>query len=390
MNIPRSAPRWFHIGAILTLGIVLFPLVLGQLVTSLRAGMADPKWPTEPWYLIENYKLDIGYLVEHSHRIAGFALGGVISLLTIGLWFTEPRKFARWVGVGGIVVLLVAFGEFHRAMLALGETSEVIIPLPPVVGMGFGFGLALLVGVSGMFTRVRGAGFRTLTLFTLVAVMIQGLLGGTRVLYNALSGPQLATTHGVFAQIVFSLLVAMAVLSAKRPPGGMPTRRVRRVAVLLVALLLVQLVWGAFVRHLPTALMQRLHFLTAFVILAGVMILSRGLKADAVARARAKWLGIAMGVLVTFQILLGVEAWMGKFGSFVRPEMEKITDAKAAIRTAHVLIGTLLLGSVVGIAVRLRMKPSGSDEPEAGANRYNNHETMRERVAVAHAEGVSR
>ena len=60
---PRSAPRWFHVGAILTLGIVLFPLVLGQLVTTLRAGMADPKWPTEPWYLLSNYKLDVGYLV---------------------------------------------------------------------------------------------------------------------------------------------------------------------------------------------------------------------------------------------------------------------------------------------------------------------------------------
>src|SRR4051812_44776559 len=113
---PRSAPRWFHVGAILTLGIVLFPLVLGQLVTTLRAGMADPKWPTEPWYLIENYKLDIGYLVEHSHRIAGFTLGGVFSLLTIGLWCTEPRKAFRWVGVAGLVVLLGAFGEFHRAM----------------------------------------------------------------------------------------------------------------------------------------------------------------------------------------------------------------------------------------------------------------------------------
>jgi heme A synthase len=383
---PRSAPRWFHMGAILTLGIVLFPLVLGQLVTTLRAGMADPKWPTEPWYLFFNYKLDVGYLVEHRHRQAGFVLGGVLSLLTIGLGFTEPRKAARWVGVAGLVILLGAFGDFHRQMRGQENAAEVVIPPFPVIGMGIGLLLSLGVGVTGVFAGRRGAGVRLLAIVTLVAVMIQGLLGGTRVLYNALNGEQLATIHGVFAQVVFALLVSLAVLSAKNPPHTVPSTRVRWLANALVALLFVQLVWGAIVRHTPTPLAQRLHFLTAFLVLGGVIVLSLGLKADSAARSRVRLLNVVMGMLVTLQIVLGVEAWMGKFGTYVIPALEQeIPDEKAIIRTAHVLIGTLLLGTVVAIAVRLARRPVRTESPRPESNHYNKIESARDLVGASHS-----
>ena len=91
----RPVPRWLHLWAIATVLVTLVLLVLGQFVTSFRAGMADPIWPTEPWYLAENYKLDLGYLIEHTHRIAGFAVGGFVSILALGLWYTEPRPAAR-------------------------------------------------------------------------------------------------------------------------------------------------------------------------------------------------------------------------------------------------------------------------------------------------------
>ena len=47
----RPVPRWLHVWAIFTVAVTVVLLVLGQLVTSFRAGMADPIWPTEPWYL---------------------------------------------------------------------------------------------------------------------------------------------------------------------------------------------------------------------------------------------------------------------------------------------------------------------------------------------------
>ncbi len=94
----KSLPRWLHIGAILAVLSTFLLLILGQLVTSFRAGMADPIWPTEPWYLVNNYKFEAGYLIEHSHRIAGFTVGGIVCLLIIGLWWTEPSDpIARWI-----------------------------------------------------------------------------------------------------------------------------------------------------------------------------------------------------------------------------------------------------------------------------------------------------
>src|SRR5205085_7057657 len=91
----RPVPRWLHASAVLTAAVTLVLLILGQLVTSFRAGMADPIWPTEPWYLASNYKLDLGYLIEHSHRIAGFVVGGLVSVLALGAWSTNPGRLGR-------------------------------------------------------------------------------------------------------------------------------------------------------------------------------------------------------------------------------------------------------------------------------------------------------
>src|SRR5262249_30017683 len=237
--------------------------------------------------------------------------------------------------------------------------------------------------VSGLFAGVRGSGLRLLAVVTLVAVMIQGLLGGTRVLYNALSGPELAAIHGMFAQVVFSLLVALTVLSARRQGGGSVPGWLRWLSVALVGLLFVQLVWGVLVRRLPTGLAQRMHFLSAFLIVAGVVWLVRGVFADPAARRRAGWLAVAMGGLVALQVVLGVEAWMGKFGTYVLPEMEKITPEKAVIRTAHVLIGTLLLGSAVAAALKLMSGSGIAIERSTDAPRRAATETVRELVGIS-------
>src|SRR5438132_11454860 len=117
VEVERPVPRWLHALAILAAAITLVLLVLGQLVTTLKAGMADPAWPTAPWYLVNNYKDEVQYLVEHTHRIAGFTLGAILGVLTLCIWWQEPRKAARWVGVVGVVALLAQFGDFHRQVM---------------------------------------------------------------------------------------------------------------------------------------------------------------------------------------------------------------------------------------------------------------------------------
>ena len=62
--------------------------------------------------------------------------------------------------------------------------------------------------------------------------------------------------------------------------------------------------------------------------------------------------------IVAVQVLLGVEAWMGKFAA-AGPEMQKlpmqraVTQSAAIIRTAHMLVGVALLAASVLLAFRV-------------------------------------
>src|SRR3954468_15791820 len=83
-----SYPRWLYRGAIATLALLFALLALGAVVTSFRVGMADPVWPTRPWHLllISWDEPQPGFLIEHTHRLAGFVVGGAVSILTLLLW----------------------------------------------------------------------------------------------------------------------------------------------------------------------------------------------------------------------------------------------------------------------------------------------------------------
>lgn len=375
----RPIPRWLHISAILTVAATLVLLTIGQMVTSFGAGMADRVWPTEPWYLFSNPKYEFSYLIEHSHRIAGFTVGGLVSLLVLGLMWTEPRPTARWLGVAGIVLLLVGFGEFHRGLMKQRDvpTPDVRLPVAAVGVTLLGLIVALAVAVAGVVGKVRGGGLRLVGVAALIGVMIQGLFGGFRVMLNALVGTDLAAIHGVFAQVVFGLLVTLAVLTARPPIARLSEPQgelLRRWSVILVILLFVQVAWGAMVRHDPTKLTQRLHLLTAFLAVGvGVWFLLKVIATPS-AQARVGRLARLLAVLFALQIVLGVEAWMVRFAQYTLPELVPITPMGAATRTAHALVGTALLAAAVALAVRLGQsakatQTNASDDPDRIASR---------------------
>jgi heme A synthase len=114
-----------------------------------------------------------------------------------------------------------------------------------------------------------------------------------------------------------------------------------------------QVVLGALVRHGPTPLTQRLHFLAAFVATALAVWMIFALFRDPDGRARVAFVVGALCVLITLQLILGVEAWMAKFGTYTPPDLVQITSWSAAIRTAHALFGTLVLATTVGLTIRL-------------------------------------
>jgi heme A synthase len=210
--------------------------------------------------------------------------------------------------------------------------------------------------LGGVFAGARGAGTRVFGGLALVAVMIQGLLGGFRVKLNELVGTDLAAFHGVFAQVVLGLLITLAVCTA-RPAANVGSesdaRRLRRRALALAHLIFLQVIFGALVRHFPNPLSQRLHFVTAFVATALAVWVIRAVLVDSAARGRAAAFAWVFAGLIAVQLYLGVEAWMAKFGGYLPPELVPVTPESGAIRTLHALVGSGVWAAALALAIRL-------------------------------------
>jgi heme A synthase len=376
--LPRPVPRWLHVWAVCSLVATFVLLAIGQFVTSFGAGMADPVWPTEPWYVFHTatetekakFRKDFAFIIEHTHRIAGWTVGGLVIVLTAGIWWTEPRKVARGVALTGLVILVAGYGEFHRGLMDQRDkpASEVHWPLREGVTALSGLGMMLAAALGGFAARTRGATLRFVAMLALAAVMVQGLLGGFRVKLNELVGADLAAFHGVFAQVVFGLLVTLAVITAR--PGTAVSadpavRRLHRWAMVLAHLIFLQVVFGALVRHYPVPINQRLHFLTAFLATVLGVLVIRAVLTDPAARARAGALAWTLAGLVAVQLYLGVEAWLARFGQYKLPILVEVTPEGGAIRSLHALVGSGVWGAALALSIRLRPRSAPSNTLES-------------------------
>ena len=376
MDIPiRPVPRWLHVWAILTVITTAAVLVLGGFVTTFRVGMADPVWPTEPWYLASNYKFDFGYLVEHFHRILAWALAPLGLLLTIGAWAYEPRRGLKWFGIAAIIAILVTFGSFQAMLMRSPRGEEGFAVYLSLVVMMASLVAGFVAAFRALQTKCTGGTIRCLVIFGMVAAMIQGLLGGIRVRYNDLFGREMSAVHGSFAQIVFALLIAVALLSAK-PKVGPPIppaclRKLRWQTLCLLVFTFLQIVFGAWIRHFPGPMSNRLHLFFAFVVVGfATLAIKQALSEPAAKRQFNTGARFMMG-LIAIQVLLGVEAWMGKFLTGTLPEFETITSkdvGKAFTRTAHAHVGTWVLGVAVIFYLITRRNTQSRDGPSDAAS----------------------
>ncbi len=190
------------------------------------------------------------------------------------------------------------------------------------------------------------------------------MLGGFRVRLNALIGPEMAAVHGVFGSLVFSLLVSVAVLTGRwsgEPLDEAERRRFGWLALLVACIVLVQLVFGALLRHTFLSTGPRLHLIGAFAVLAAVTWLARAVWESPTAWKR---LGRSVTVLVVFvslQLILGVEAWLSKFAQGFFPELQSApTFPQVAVRTAHFLLGSCILAASSATFLLARRSPSPS------------------------------
>ena len=202
---------------------------------------------------------------------------------------------------------------------------------------------------------------RGLSVAIVLAVIGQGVLGGTRVTEQSVT---LGIAHGVFAQLIFAalILVAQATSTAwttDRAPTVAPRVRAdRALTVALVAMIVFQIVLGTLYRHLQPvpetpvgALMGILHG-HSFVGSLGVvlLVLICGVRAWGLYAGEPIVRRVGLGLIhaMILQVILGV-------GSFIvvpkgpRGSEDAITFVEVGFTTAHQVTGAVLLATAVAL-----------------------------------------
>ncbi|HEY7000071.1 MAG TPA: COX15/CtaA family protein [Candidatus Binatia bacterium] len=285
---PSVFSIWPHRLALL-LVCATFPLLfIGGLVTSKGAGLAVPDWPTTFGHNMFFYpwsKMVGNIFYEHSHRLVASFVGLLTIAVTVTVWLRESRAWLRWLAA---------------AALAL--------------------------------------------------VIVQGVLGGLRVV---LLEQTLAIVHAATAQAFFALTVGLAVLTSKEWLGSPePMKsvhdggRLRRLCLATTALIYIQVVIGAVLRHTGERVDAHLAF-AALVALHTMLILIR------VSRNHASVYELQRPALVLFallllQLLLGTVSYLAKFTAVLRLPI----DATVILTTTHLACGALMLGTAVALTLR--------------------------------------
>ena len=236
-----SAGIWSHRIAVI-LACATFPLLfIGGLVTSKGAGLAVPDWPTTFGYNMFLYpwsKMVGNIFYEHSHRLVASSVGLLAVALAVTLWVRETRNWLRWLGI-----------------------------------------------------------------VALALVIVQGVIGGLRVI---LLEQTLAIIHAAFAQAFFGVTVSLAVFTSRGWSKSQAQTltdgaRLRRLCVSTTAVIYIQSVFGAILRHTGERLDAHLFF-------AAVVALHVALIANRIMRSHSHQLTLArpaglLGALLAWPVV---------------------------------------------------------------------------------------
>lgn len=267
---------WIRRLAVLTAVSTLALIAAGALVTSTDSGMAFPDWPT-----------------SDGHNLFAYP------------WFRAAR--AQFIEHG------------HRLA-------------------GAWVGLLTLALAFALWARHPSRGLKLLGCAAAALVVLQGVLGGMRVLLDARA---VAFLHACLAQAFFPVTVALAALLSEVPavPGTWRSRSV-------VGLVYLQMVTGAALRQLKAPVL--LHLGTAFLVAAAALALALRVLGRAGHRPECARPAMALAALVVFQVSLGLASWLSLH---IVPDPR--VHASAVLHTVlHVVTASLVMGASVVLALR--------------------------------------
>jgi len=284
---PSFSSPWPHRWAVI-LACSTFPLLfIGGLVTSKGVGLAVPDWPTTFGYNM--------FLYPWSKMVGGIfyehshrLVASFVGLLTITLAFTFWfREPRRWLRWLGI------------AALAL--------------------------------------------------VIVQGVLGGLRVV---LLEHTLAIVHAATAQIFFALTICLAIFTSadwRRGPDQ-PVKdssgRLLRLCAITTGLIYAQIVFGAVLRHTGERLDA--HLILAALVAVHVILVMMRVSRHHAAVAQLSRPALLLFVLLLAQVALGGVSYVAKFTTLWAVSF----DAVVLVTTLHLAVGALMLAASVALALR--------------------------------------
>lgn len=314
MTVPRYQPL-VHRVALATACTALLPITVGALVTTKQYGMAFADWPTSDGHnmLLYPWMADLlrGALDKFFEH--GHRLAGVL------------------IGCCSMALAFVAWKLENRRWV------------------------------------------RRLAAVVLAMVIVQGRLGGDRVLRD---DPRWALFHGTFAALVFTTMVATAVVTSRRwfeifaedvagrsdRPAALSDRG-RAFVTAAPFVILLQYVLGGFLRHLGMALYEHVFGAIVVAIVAGTAAFFAVRSRSPLTSRWGKWLAVTL----LLQLSLGIGTWITRFG-FATLGYVAVSQSplQVVFRTSHTVVGMLVLASSTMAAlstVALRRTSSDAAAP---------------------------
>ena len=281
---------WLHRMARLTAGVTFLLIVIGGIVTSTESGLAVPDWPTTFGYNMFLYPLSemVGGIL---YEHSHRLMGSLVGLLTVGLFvFLLVKDSRKWL--------------------------------------------------------------KWLGLAALIAVIVQGVLGGLRVTQI---NRNFAIVHACLAQAFFALLCGIAWFTSRDWQQGdgrfqiEAAQKLRRLSLITTCLIYVQLIFGAILRHTGSRLDA--HLLFAFLVALHIFLLARRLLS---VNSETQRIGQSMPMLLlgllAVQLMLGTGAFFAKLTAFGETFATALT---VTITTAHVAVGALMLVSSFVLTLKI-------------------------------------
>jgi cytochrome c oxidase assembly protein subunit 15 len=308
-----------HLVACLLVAATAVLLSFGALVTTYEAAMAVPDWPA-----------------TYGHNMFLFPL-------------------SEWLG--GPWDLFLEHG--HRLLGAL-------------------VGVITLVLAAVAWRSPVSSWVRVLSVAAVLLVIVQGVLGGARVL---LDDTTVAKVHACTGPLFFGVAVALAVLTGRSSASPTLPRSAAGLCAAVPVAAYAQLVAGAQLRHLdpatPPAAFHALvgtHVLLALVVM-GLAVVAAVAVRRSENRSLRRWALVVVG-LVSLQIFLGFGTWVAKYGvpSAIVPDSWRMNEAvvarsgaSAMTVTSHAVLGMMIFGVGVAVAIAAARvsRPAAVDASDA-------------------------